>query len=98
MLTSPLFAYRVFGRSLITIYSPQLLRLRLRLLQPEPHVHVAIHRRRGGEVSLSLLPLAVRRTYHRTLCVWDSRACTETLPPGAPRGVWAATVKQLVQR
>src|SRR5713101_8630073 len=32
--------------------------LRLRLLQPELHVHLAVHRRRGGEVLLSLLALA----------------------------------------
>jgi hypothetical protein len=28
------------------------------VLQPEPHVHLAVHRRGGGEVLLSLLPLA----------------------------------------
>src|SRR5712692_158749 len=28
------------------------------LLQPEPHVHLAVHRRRHGEVLLSLLALA----------------------------------------
>ena len=36
--------------------SGQLARLRLRLLQPEAHVHLAVHRRRGDEVLLSLLP------------------------------------------
>src|SRR6202022_5102035 len=41
-----------------TLMSGKLARLRLRLLQPEAHVHLAVHRRRGDEVLLSLLPPA----------------------------------------
>src|SRR5262249_12144785 len=36
--------------------SCELPHFRLRLLQPEAHVHLAVQRRRGGEVLLSLLP------------------------------------------
>src|SRR5262249_42543602 len=32
--------------------------LRLCPLQPEPHLHLAVHRRRGGEVLVRVLPLA----------------------------------------
>ena len=37
----------------------QLTQLRPRLLQPEPHVHLAVHRRRGGEMLVRLLVLAL---------------------------------------
>src|SRR3972149_6862548 len=37
--------------------SAQRRQFRLCLLQPEPHVHLAVHRRRGREVLLALMPL-----------------------------------------
>src|SRR6266849_4307477 len=48
----------------------------LRLLQPEPHVHLAVHRRRGGEVLLRLLPLAraPRELAEAEVAVGDERA------------------------
>src|SRR5215471_10316312 len=41
--------------------SCEVMQFRLRLLQVEPHVHLAVHRRRGREVLLSLLALARAR-------------------------------------
>src|SRR5262249_30907553 len=48
---------RGVGLFLPDVNSYQLSHLSLRLLQPVRHPHLAVHRRRGGDVFASLLPL-----------------------------------------